>query len=138
VTQQARNLVIEGAVQDATVLVHDRDSKYSGPFDEVFRTEGVEVVRTPFRAPRANGFAEWWVRTARTECLDWTLVRGRRHLERVLRTYTDHYNGARPHRGLQIEVPQGRAATAIRSARPISVRRRAVLGGLINEYEVAA
>jgi len=61
-------------------------------------SEGVDVVRTPFRTPRANAFAERWVRTVRAECLDWTLVRGRRHLEQVLRTYTAHYNSSRPHR----------------------------------------
>jgi putative transposase len=72
VTQQARNLVVAGALEQTTILVHDRDSKYSGPFDEVFRTEGVEVIRTPFRTPRANAFAERWVRTVRSECLDWT------------------------------------------------------------------
>ena len=91
VTQQARNLMIDGRLDDATAVVHDRDAKYSGPFDEVFRTEGVAVVRPPFRTPRANAFAERWVRTVRTECLDWTLVRGRRHLVRVLKTYARHY-----------------------------------------------
>jgi hypothetical protein len=70
VTQQARNLVIDGALNDTTVFVHNRDSKYSGPFDEVVRTEGVEVVRTPFRSPRANAFAERWVRTVRPSA--WT------------------------------------------------------------------
>ena len=138
VTQQARNLVIDGALDDTTVLVHDRDSKYSGPFDEVFRAEGVDVVRTPFRAPRANAFAERWVRTIRTECLDWTLVQGRRHLDRVVRTYAEHYNRARPHRGLGLETPETPCPSVMRSARPASVRRRDVLGGLIHEYEVAA
>src|SRR3954464_2385295 len=107
VTQQARNLVIVGATSSTTALVHDRDSKYSGPFDQVFRSEGVDVLRTPFRSPRANAFAERWVRTVRSECLDWTLVRGRRHLERVLKTYVQHYNQARPHRGLHLETPEG-------------------------------
>jgi putative transposase len=81
VTQQARNLAIENQLDKTSFLIRDRDRKYSGPFDEVFRTEGVDVLCTPFRAPRANAFAERWVRTARAECLDWTLVRGRRHLE---------------------------------------------------------
>jgi transposase InsO family protein len=138
VTQQARNLVIDGALDEATVLVHDRDSKYSGPFDEVFRTEGVEIVRTPFRAPRANAFAERWVRTIRSECLDWTLVRGRRHLDRVVRTYADHYNRARPHRGLHLETPEAAEQGEMRPSGPRSIRRRDVLGGLIHEYEVAA
>jgi putative transposase len=71
-------------------LIRDRDAKYSGPFDEVFRSEGVSIVRTPIRAPKANAFAERWVRTVRTECLDWMLVLGRRHLERVLRNYAAH------------------------------------------------
>jgi putative transposase len=138
VTQQARNLVIDGATDGATVLVHDRDSKYSGPFDEVFRTEGVEVVRTPFRTPRANAFAERWVRTIRSECLDWTLVRGRRHLQRVVQIYTEHYNQARPHRGLRLETPAGPEQTEIAPLRFRSVHRRDLLGGLIHEYGVAA
>ncbi len=138
VTQQARNLAIDGGLESATVLVHDRDSKYSGPFDEVFRTEGIDVVRTPFRTPRANAFAERWVRTVRSECLDWTLVRGRRHLRRVLRIYTEHYNEARPHRGLELETLGGAGPTEIRPSGPPSVHRRDLLGGLIHEYEVAA
>ncbi|HCP61108.1 MAG TPA: integrase, partial [Actinobacteria bacterium] len=91
-------------------LIRDRDAKFSGPFDEVFRTEGVTIVRTPIRAPRANAFAERWVRTVRTECLDWTLVRGRGHLERVLRIYAEHYNAERPHRGLGLATPESSGA----------------------------
>jgi transposase InsO family protein len=104
VTQQARNLVYAFDDRPASVrfLIRDRDAKFSGPFDEVFRTEGVTVIRTPIRSPRANAFAERWVRTVRTECLDWILVRGRRHLERLLRVYAKHYNAARPHRGLDL------------------------------------
>jgi transposase InsO family protein len=138
VTQQARNLVVDGALDETTILVHDRDSKYSRPFDDVFRTEGIEVVRTPFRTPRANAFAERWVRTVRSECLDWTLVRGRRHLDWVVRTYAAHYNRARPHRGLQLETPEAGERAAIPPSRFRSVERRDLLGGLIHEYELAA
>ena len=100
VTQQARNLAVGERVRGIRFLIRDRDSKFSGPFDEVFRSEGVRIIKTPIRAPRANAYAERWVRTVRTECLDWMLVLGRRHLEHVLRTYAAHYNGRRPHRGL--------------------------------------
>src|SRR5207248_9706594 len=79
-----------------TLLVRDRDAKFRPPFDDVFRSEGVRVVRTPVRAPRANAHAERWVGTVRRECLDWLLIVGRRHLEQVLREYADHYNTARP------------------------------------------
>jgi putative transposase len=119
-------------------LLHDRDAKYSGPFDEVFRTEGAKVILTPIRAPQANAFAERWVRTVRTECLDWTLVFGRRHLERVLRAYAEHYNGARPHRGLHLGTPEPRQPPQPARGQAIGVRRRDVLGGLIHEYEWAA
>jgi hypothetical protein len=139
VTQQARNLAIspDQRVASARFLIHDRDAKYSGPFDEVFRTEGVEVIWTPIRAPRANAFAERWVRTVRTECLDWMLVRGRRHLERVLRAYASHYNSGRPHRGLRLataERPESSPSTLTNATRLL---RRDILGGLIHEYERA-
>jgi putative transposase len=71
-------------------VIRDLDSKFFGPFDEVFRTEGVRIAKTPVRAPRASAFAERWVRTVRAECLDWMLIFGRRHLDWVLRTYTAH------------------------------------------------
>ncbi len=90
-TQQARNLAVGEGLQGIRFLIRDRDQKFSGPFDEVLRTEGVRTVRTPVRSPRANAYAERWVRTARAECLDWILVLGRRHLERVLRAYAPHY-----------------------------------------------
>jgi len=138
VTQQARNLAVGERLQGVRFLIRDRDAKYSGPFDEVFRTEGVNIVRTPIRAPKVNAFAERWVRTVRTECLDWMLVLGRRHLERLLRIYTDHYNEARPHRGLDLKTPQPRQDPLPRPGLGQRVRRHDLLGGLIHEYELAA
>lgn len=93
------NLAVGERLRGIRFLIRDRDSKFSGPFDEVFRSEGVRIIKTPIRAPRANAYAERWVRTVRTDCLDWMLVLGRRHLAHVLRTYGAHYNGRRPHRG---------------------------------------
>jgi transposase InsO family protein len=91
--------------EEIRLLIHDRDSKCSRSFDEVFRAEGVHVVRTPYRSPQANAFAERWVGTARRECLVWLLIRHADHLERVLAAFAAHYNLARPHRGLQLRPP---------------------------------
>jgi putative transposase len=85
VTQQARNLGLDFAEQGARFLIRDRDSKYNGPFDEVFRSGGIRIVKTPVRAPQANAIAERFVRTVRSECPDWLLILNRRHLEGVLR-----------------------------------------------------
>lgn len=113
-------------------VIRDRDSKYSGPFDEVFRTERVKIIKTPIRAPRANTLAERWVRTARRECLDHLLILGRRHLERVLREFVGHYNAERPHRGLRLAPPSPLASSSFVSS--CAVRRRDRVGVLIHEY----
>jgi putative transposase len=76
--QQARNLAIEERLENVRFLLHDRDTKFSGPFDEILREEGVRVIKTPVRAPRANAVAERWVRSVRNECLDRILVKGYR------------------------------------------------------------
>jgi len=136
VTQQARNLSIIGCIDNKHLLIRDRDAKFSGAFDEVFRTEDLSVVKTPVRAPRANAFAERWVGTARRECLDHVLIFGRRHLQRVLGAYTEHYNRARPHRGLDLDPPN--PPSSVEGVAGSPVRRRDILGGLIHEYHQAA
>jgi putative transposase len=70
VTQQARNLSFTGIFERIRFLIHNRDSKFSDTFDEVFRSEGINVIRTPIRAPQENAYAERFVRTVRAECLD--------------------------------------------------------------------
>lgn len=136
--QQARNLMMQlGDDQRFRLLVHDRDSKFGGGFDEVFRSEGVRVIRTPVRAPNANAHAERWVRTVREDCLDRLLIVGRRHLERVVRVYVTHYNTHRPHRALGLAPPE-RSAPVPPSPLPLRVRRRDLLGGLVHEYRAAA
>jgi transposase InsO family protein len=120
-------------------LIHDRDTKFAASFDAVFEADGTRIIETPIRAPNANAHAERWVGTARAECLDWILVRGRRHLERVLREYATHYNHHRPHRAMGLLPPDAREDGPHPEARrPSAFRRRPVLGGLINEYEAAA
>ena len=133
VTQQARNLAMGERLRGIRFLIRDRDSKFSGPFDEVFRTEGVRIIRTPIRSPRANAFAERWVRTVREECLDHVLVFGGGHLQAVLREYAAHYNAKRPHRSLAL-VPPEAPCEARASPVPSDVCRQDILGGLIHEY----
>jgi putative transposase len=115
VTQQARNLLLVLGEPGRRVrfLLRDRDAKFSRSFDEVFRSEGGQVLLTPVRAPRANAHAERWVRTVRAECLDWLLIVGRHHLEQVLRIYVQHYNLHRPHRALRLQPPDPPAQVTI-------------------------
>ena len=127
---------------DATVpfVLRHHDAKFSRSFDDVFRSQGGgEVLVTPVRAPKANAYAERWVRTVRTECLDWLLIVGRSHLEQVLRVYVQHYNGHRPHRALGLAAPDPPAGlTVVGEDRQGRVLRRDLLGGLLHEYRQAA
>jgi transposase InsO family protein len=139
VAQQARNLLMHLADRERSFrfLLHDRDSRFSGAFDEVFHSEGMRIIRTPIRAPNANAYAERWIGTLRRECLDRILIVNRRHLEHVLRLYTSHYNRHRPHRSLSLQPPDQQPAAAV----PLPARRinkHELLGGLINEYKGAA
>jgi transposase InsO family protein len=141
VSQVARNLLmdLDEHVHRFRFLIRDRDAKFTSAFDAVFASAGVETVKIPPRAPRANAYAERWVRTVRAECLDWTLVWNRRHLQRVLTAYLEHYNTGRPHRGINLDVPMP-APMATVTALPAAgrIERVDVLGGLIHEYRRAA
>jgi putative transposase len=137
VAQQARNVCweLERAGACPTLLLRDRDAKFVPASDAVFAAQGVRVVRTPIRAPRANAFAERWVRTVREDCLDWLLILSERHLQQVLGEYARHYNRARPHRSLALQTPLPRG----QPAGPAEVVvQRDCLGGLIHEYEQVA
>jgi putative transposase len=140
VTQAARNLLmdLDQHAERFRFLIRDRDAKFSATFDAVFAAAGIDVLKIPPRAPRANAYAERWVRTLRTECLDWILIWNRRHLQRVLADYLRHYNSARPHRGLNLDVPVPEPDTAGRPEPAGRIQRVDVLGGLIHEYCRAA
>jgi putative transposase len=118
------------------VLIRDRAGPFTQAFDTVLADTGSTVCKIPPRSPRANAYAERFVLTARTEVTDRMLILGQRHLRRTLGEYARHYNGRRPHRALQLQPPH--------SDRPVidltheRIKRRSVLGGLINEYERAA
>jgi putative transposase len=130
VTQQSRNLVWKLEGSPIRLAIHDHDTKYPGSADAVFRAEGIRVIKTPIAAPRANAHMERQIGSGRRECLDRILIRGRRHLERVMREWIEHYNQARPHWSLDLKTPIARSDPVVTKT---AVHRRTRLGGLLSE-----
>jgi transposase InsO family protein len=137
-TQQIRNLLMDLGDRAAgfRFLVRDRAGQFTGSFDAILTGAGIEAVKIPPRSPRANAYAERFVLTARTEVTDRMLIFGERHLRTILAEYEAHYNGRRPHRSQQLRPPRPDHPAADISQQQI--KRRPVLGGLLNEYERAA
>jgi putative transposase len=135
VTQQARQLVwnLNDDSKEFTFLIHDNDKKFTSSFDLVFSSEKIEIIHTLFQAPRANSFAERWVRSAREECLDQILILNENHLQRVLKEYDQYYNHARPHQGISQRFPVSVPGREQNRNGPI--RRRNILGGIIHDYQ---
>ena len=132
VTQQARQVlwVLENHQPGIRFLIRDNDKKFSQAFDTVFRSEGIDVIPTPYRAPNANAFVERWIRSVREECLDKLLIINQAHLRRVMGDYVEFFNTARPHQGIGQRIPipnPGRRTNG-------PVRCRNVLGGIIHDY----
>jgi transposase InsO family protein len=137
-TQQIRNLVMDlgDRAGEFRFLIRDRAGQFAASCDAVLTDSGITTVKIPPRCPRANCYAERFVRTARTELTDRMLILSQRHLNAVLAEYVRHYNGRRPHRSRELCPPRPTHPTANLDAQRIT--RRQVLGGLINEYERAA
>ncbi len=135
---QARNLLLDLAERAAAFryLVRDRAGQFTAAFDAVLADAGVETLKIPPRSPGANAYAGRFVLTARNELTDRMLIFGERHLRRVLGQYARHYNGQRPHRARQLQPP--RPEHPMPAAPAQQIRRRSVLGGLLNEYQPAA
>ena len=140
--QQARNLLMDMGerANRFRFLVRDRAGQFTEAFDAVLGSAGIEVVKIPPRSPRANAYAERWVRTVRTEVTDRMLIAGPRHLRAVLNEYAAHYNRHRPHRARSLRPPdRGDTTTApVADLAAARIRRNEILGGLIHEYERAA
>ncbi len=141
-TQAARNLLMDLADRAATLkfVLRDRDSRFSRAFDAVFAADGIRILTSPPEAPRANAVCERMIGTLHRELLDTVLVVNERHLRPILTTYLHHFNAARPHRTLGQLAP----AQAETQPPPVinladhHVRRRSILDGLTNEYQIAA
>ena len=118
-------------------LIRDNDSKFGPAFARVARTSGIDVVRTAYRAPKMNAICERFLGSVRRACLDQLLILGEAHLRRALREYSQYFNEARPHQGLQQRTPMPSEPTHVIQG-PGTIRAVPILGGLHHDYQRAA
>ena len=133
VSQQACNFLITANPLDTKIkyLIHDNDASFPG-LDKIFKSEGIEIVKTPPQSPNCNAFAERFVREAR-ETLDNFILVGQSHLEHVIKQIAAHHNACRPHQGIKNKIPLDYEYPT-RPASPKTIKRKAFLGGLLNHY----
>ena len=141
-THLARNLAdqLEHTHRSFTHLIRDRDAKFTAAFDAVFASIGIQVTLTAPQAPRMNAHAERLIHSVRAECTDRLLIAGERHLRTLLGEYVEHYNSGRTHQGhnMSLRAPDDDANVIPFPTPADQIRRRTILGGLINEYQTAA
>jgi putative transposase len=117
----------------------DRHSRFTGGFDAVFAADGIRILASPARAPRANAICERMIGTLRRELLDRILILNERHLRQILAAYLRHFNAARPHRALAHTPAQAETQPPhVINLADFQVRRRAILDGLTSEYQITA
>jgi putative transposase len=133
--QQIRNLIMDlgDRAADFRFLVRDRAGQFSASFDTVLSGTGIQAVKIPPRSPRANACPERFALTIRTEVTGRMLIFSQRHLRIILTQYQAHSNGRRPHRSRQLQPP--RPSHPVADLNQERIKRRAILGALINEYE---
>jgi len=136
VAQQLREATPERTAP--TYLIRDNDSKFGPDFARVAAASGIEILRTPYRAPRANAYCERFLGSVRRECLDHLLILGEAHLRRALRAYGAYFNDARPHQGIDQQVPAGVAPAHGVAGSSGSIVAVPVLGGLHHAYQRVA
>jgi putative transposase len=135
VAQQLREATPYG--QAPKYLIRDNDSKFGSCFTRVATTSGIEMLKTPYHAPRANAICERFLRSVRQECLDHLLILHERQLQRVLNAYVAYFNQARPHQGIQQQIPDPSGSTLSSHHTGDKVIALTVMGGLHHDYRWA-
>ena len=133
VNKQTKNIMplLEGNKKSKKLLIRDRDTKFSGNFDELFKNEGFTVQKLPFMSPNMNSYAESWVGTIKRECLNRFIVFGERHLRYLISEYVKHYNENRPHSAMN-NMPL--EETELNKRNTGEIKCQSKLGGIIKHY----
>jgi len=136
IAQQLREATPYG--QAPKYLICDNDRKFGSSFARVASTSAIEILKTPYHAPRANAICERFLRSVRQECLDHMLIFHEKQLRRVLNGYVAYFNEARPHQGIQQQVPEPRDSSGSSHYAGEKVMAVPILAGLHHDYQRVA